>query len=592
MRLSTKHSDQQVVARTDFSGGLNTSLAIEMIADNELADCSNMDVDQSTKLLKTISGAKTVLKPSFVIKYVIHDKINFAWLLVDTNRQVYRSDLTTVSAQIGKLNGTLAPKYTEWENGVLVVSGSLLQYFDGTTFKEINPTIEHDKAYWTEFTAKKWATSTAYAVDNVVTNSETYYRCTKAHTSDTSFTAANWQTLTSKDEWVQAMTYSQNDYVTYSSKIYYCTTAHTSATKPTVCEDVYIRAGRVLISYDDIIKYSGIGDEENWTDDSNDASTSKFVEAGYKDGGKIIAMTSLSNAVIVVKDNNRVYKISGEFPNWSVSEISRNADCRSRMSCCAVVDNTVMLGQNRLQIIQTTDQYGDMKIINTGEKVERELLRLPDDAKCIFVPPLNQVWLIGDDGFVLVYDLTFSSFYKRQFNSNVIDVISVNENVFIVKSDRISVLTAYYMKDDDESLKWSFKAKRLMTHNELLMKRVQISITPHFDSYVIGDIVTGAIINSLPMPDYLTRVQGNHAPLYHNRTLIYKTKSKGYVVAVGDIVYKDSTPIYHNTQPVWTMRNIMSDKRCVCRNKRIDIKGNGIGGAFVLNSIAIDVVEV
>ena len=50
---------------------------------------------------------------------------------------------------------------------------------------------------------------------------------------------------------------------------------------------VYIRAGRVLVTDDNTVRYSGVGDEENWTEDTGDDSSSKFVEAGYKDGGKL-----------------------------------------------------------------------------------------------------------------------------------------------------------------------------------------------------------------------------------------------------------------------------------------------------------------
>lgn len=592
MRLSSEHSGQQVVTRDDFSGGINNSVAIEMIADNELADCVNMDVDQSTKLLKTVSGAKTVYKPPFTIKYAMYDKINAVWLLVSTDRNIYKSDLNSVSASLGVLNGTESPKYTEWEDGILIASGSLLQYYNGTTFYEINPTLTHDIAYWTAFTATAWAASTAYSIGNVVTNAGSYYKCTTAHTSGTSFVSTNWQLLTSKGAWAQATDYSKYDYVTYSGSMYYCSTAHTSATKPTVCEAVYIRAGRVLISYDDIIKYSGVGDEENWTEDSNDASTSKFVEAGYKDGGKIIGMTSLSNSMIIFKSNNRVYKLSGEYPNWSISEISRNVDCRSRLSFCSVVDNTVILGKNRLQIITTTDEYGDMKVINVGQKIANDIASLPDSVRVVFVPPLNQVWFIADDGYVIIYDLAFSSFYKRQFNSPVVDVVSVNESVYVIKTDRISVLSAYDFIDDDRALSWSFKAHRMMAHNDLLLKRVQVSITPRFEQYCDNRIWVGGYVTSLPMPYYMLKLWHNKASIYHNKLNLKTGRKLSGIYAAGDLVYHNPEPIYKNHTRLWSVRDITNDNRCVFRNKKIDIRGYGSNGAYVLNSIAMDIVEV
>lgn len=508
MLLSTKHANQQVAMRADFSGGLNTSSAIEMIADNELADCVNMDVDQSTKLLKTVSGTDTVYQPGYQIAHAIYDKINGVFLLVDTNRNVYRSDLKTSSDPLGKLNGTLVPKYTEWEDGVLIAAGGSLQYYNGTALTTI----------------------------------------TKSETS------------------------------TY--------------TPPTDANGVYIRSGRVLIDHQNEIAYSGVGDETNWAQDDNDASSSKFLETGYKDGGKIIGMTSLSNSIIVLKSNNRVYKVSGEYPNWTVSEISRNVDCRSRLSFCAVVDNTVILGKNRLQIITTTDEYGDMKVINVGNKIGSEIASLPDSTKVVFVPPLNQVWLIGDAGYVLIYDLAFSSFYKRQFNSPVIDVISVNEDVYVIKADRVSALSTYKFTDDGKALTWSFKAHRMVAHNDLLLKRVQLAITPHFEQFCDGRIWVGGLETQLPMPFYMLKVWHNRASVYHNKINLKTGRNLKGTYASGDLVYRNPEPIYHNRSKVWTVRDITSDKRCVFRGKKIDIRGYGSNGSFILNSINMDIAEV
>lgn len=507
MRLSAKHANQQIISRADFSGGLNTSSAVEMIADNELADCVNMDVDQSTKLLKTTGGTETVYKPNYIIMHAIYDKINKCFLLVDDKRNVYRSDLQTTSNSLGTLNGTIAPKYTEWEDGVLIAAGGALQYYNGKTLTTI----------------------------------------TKSETS------------------------------TYDP--------------PTDAEGVYIRAGRVLIDHQNEIVYSGIGDETQWSQDNNDPSKSKFIETGYKDGGTIIGMTSLSNSIIVIKSNNRIYKVSGEYPNWAISEISRNVDCRNRLAFCAVVDNTVILGKNRLQIITTTDEYGDMKVINVGEKIATDIARLPDDVKVVFVPPLNQVWIIADDGLVFVYDLTFSSFYKRQFNSPVIDVISINEQVYVVKSDRVSILSPYHFADDDHDLAWGFRAKRMMGENDILVKRVQLSITPRFDVLCAAHVWVGAYIIDFPMPLYLMKLWHNRARLFHNKIKLYSLSHRNKLLSSGDYVYQNPEILYHNKTKLLSTKDLLIDNCCVVRGKRIEIRGRG-NGAFILNSINMDIAEV
>ena len=74
----------------------------------------------------------------------------------------------------------------------------------------------------------------------------------------------------------------------------------TLTSSPDTCRGVYIRSGRVVVFTANEVHYSAVGDETNWTEDSNDAASSVWVEAGYKDGGQFIGMASLSADIIIV----------------------------------------------------------------------------------------------------------------------------------------------------------------------------------------------------------------------------------------------------------------------------------------------------
>ena len=52
MNLSAKHQ-QNVVTYGDFTGGLNTTTVPEMIAENQMADCVNMEFNRTTGALQT-----------------------------------------------------------------------------------------------------------------------------------------------------------------------------------------------------------------------------------------------------------------------------------------------------------------------------------------------------------------------------------------------------------------------------------------------------------------------------------------------------------------------------------------------------------
>jgi len=93
MRISTKHSNQQIVEYRDFSGGLNTSNASEMIAPNELAKAINVEIDKSTGLLKTVPGTKTLYENKDKdFTDIFYDKINDVFIVCDSDKNIYGWD--------------------------------------------------------------------------------------------------------------------------------------------------------------------------------------------------------------------------------------------------------------------------------------------------------------------------------------------------------------------------------------------------------------------------------------------------------------------------------------------------------------------
>lgn len=138
MKLSSKHGNERTIEFNSFAGGLHTSTAQEMIAENELAACMNMEACSSTGLLKVVDGCERVFTPpsGVTLQAVIYDKINSVFLVVDTAHKVYTitlaADKPVLSAAIGTLTGTLFPVYIAWENGIILASGGQLQYWNGT----------------------------------------------------------------------------------------------------------------------------------------------------------------------------------------------------------------------------------------------------------------------------------------------------------------------------------------------------------------------------------------------------------------------------------------------------------------------------
>lgn len=329
---------------------------------------------------------------------------------------------------------------------------------------------------------------------------------------------------------------------------------------------VYVRAGRVLVTDENNVRYSGVGDETNWTEETNDDSSSKFVEAGYKDGGKLIGMINLSSDILLIKDNRRLYRLSGEYPNWQINEVSRNADISGRMSYCAVADSVFILGRNSVQNIQTTADYGDMKLQNVSELITNDIQNLPPNTLLRYVPPLSQIWAISGKS-VLMFDLVTNSWYKREFNSPVIDVISIGSDVLIIKQDRISKLDETSFEDAEATLRWKLQTQRLISPHDFFLKRVQAIMLLHNYLFGEGQFRIGAVVMALP---------GQHRLLYPPYLFIFENLE----------------PIYENEQPIFSCPTMITEKRNVYRSKFLDIAGYGSIGCITFSSIILDVAEV
>lgn len=368
---------------------------------------------------------------------------------------------------------------------------------------------------------------------------------------------------------------------------------------PKASTAVYIAAGRVLVNdftsgNESNIYWSSTGDETTWKDDTNDASSGKWLEVGYKDGGKIIAFVPMSSYIIVVKDNRHVYRVTGYFPNWSVDDVSRNVDCTSRLGFYAEGTSVYLFGAGRMQYLDTSQFYGDIKAADVGAKVSSKLQQVDNNPRMIYVAPLNQVWIPLVERYVLVYDCTAKTFYQRRFNRvGIVDVSCVGTDIYILRPDCICRVTSKYGYDDGVKMMWRFASRKMVSSHDFLLKRASVEITPWIETLMEGNFKAGGIMLPLPTPYTSYKIYGNKTPIYHNRHHICGENQREYLLyESGPEIYENYEPIYHNYEPIFHVSSVGLGERCVYRNKTIGVSGSGEGCCFILNSIHLDIAEV
>lgn len=359
-------------------------------------------------------------------------------------------------------------------------------------------------------------------------------------------------------------------------------------------DDVFVKSARVIIYSGTRIFYSRVGDERDWHFDNNRENAAKFVEVGYKDGGNFIGLASLSNNILAIKNNRHCYRLSGEYPELQVDEFAKEIECGGRMSYCIVGDEVFVLNRNKAHMIQNS-LYGNVKPEDIAAQVTSEIHRLPPNSKVRYLAPLYQVWCIGRDGYVLIYDIRFKAWFKRKFNAEVIDVFNVGDEVFVVKADRISKLDKGTFKDNGEWLSWKFLAQRMVSHHDYLLKRTKISVTMLNSERYNGQIFCGKVVLPLPIPNREMKIFENDSPIFFNKTKVDgRGRIRGHLLPQppNDKIFWNEENLIDNRHKIFANNTFEIQSKNYFRSHYLDVGGHGTGGRFILQSIVMDIAEV
>lgn len=506
MRLSTKHPNQQRVAYTDFSGGLNTTSAVEALAQNELAVAINVCLDKSTGLLRTVDGTDTLLSDGTKeFDCLMCDPSDNTILVTDLDGNVYKVGNTLT--KIGDLTGTNHASYATWKDGLVIASGGKLQYFHGSTLETISES-------------------------------------------------------------------------------------------PEACNGVFVRDGRVWTWHDDRIVLSGVGDEHSWTHDNNNASSSQYVDIGYKDRGNIKGIVALSSDVVVFKDNGHAYHLMGQYPDWQVKSIGRQIGIKSYGSCLSVGNSVLVLGDGKIQQVSVTDDYGEMSATDISRKVKTEVSNMAANVRMRYVSGREEVWFLEEvaqdaPGEFLVLDVARGAFFHRRYNSVARDVCTMNEETYILKEHGLCKISSdNKMEDGGIPMEWKFALYAMPSYNQSLLKRAFVDTTPYFDTYCDQRFKIGDVLLYGSLPETAKSIWHNYAYVCGSKRYICDPWTTLVLTDTAEEIYNNDEYIWKKRAYVRPIRSYRAETRCVDRRRTIPVKGRGRGGVVIFNQIALDFAEV
>ncbi len=223
---------------------------------------------------------------------------------------------------------------------------------------------------------------------------------------------------------------------------------------PANCKLVFVRENRVgVVTRDDRIIFSVLGDCEDWTEDDTTDDSAKWLDVGYKDGMKIDAVLPLSKDLIIFKspegepDKGTIYRLTGEYPDWQVVEVAHNTGTFSQQSVCAVNNDIIYATVAGIATLSTVTQYGEVKTAWPDRKVSNALTHeLSSTARLFNVPVKQQVWVIPkiSSKKIWIYDYARGIWTTFEFPALIDYVAGVDNQLFLfIGKDVYEVIDGY-----------------------------------------------------------------------------------------------------------------------------------------------------
>lgn len=354
---------------------------------------------------------------------------------------------------------------------------------------------------------------------------------------------------------------------------------------PSNCRMVFTRDGRVgVVDGTDTLKFSAVGDCENWTHDPYDESSAQYIEIGYKDGMNIDAVVPLSRDLMVFKspdnepDKGTIFRFTGDTANftWAVLEAAHNTGTFSSKSIQAVGNDVYYITVSGVASLSAVTSYGEIQAQWPDRKVIPALVPLLDDtAKLWNVPVKQQLWILPEKSAkeIWVLDYRAGIWTTLKFPKTIIYATGVDNALYVFTNRDIYRVEDGFSVDNIRNDNGTFTKSAIEAKMRMgtLIAGKQLLIKGVFASF---GLLPGCEAE-LWLGKFCMRFSGGGSPDY-----IYDPPNDTQKAS------EDTDPLYQ------TGGTLTSRRQCIVRDWAITPEVKITGGCCSLSTIGLETVEV
>lgn len=252
-----------------------------------------------------------------------------------------------------------------------------------------------------------------------------------------------------------------------------------------LCDNVFERFGRLVTTHrgDDNLYYSATGDAKSkdaWTDNSNDDSSSKWLEVGYKDDGDIITCKPMANDLLVFKTNGRIYSVSGEYPAWNVSQVGEKSYAEDIQKSIEIVgDSVAFITRNGIRSVDTVQTYGNFTMNEIGYKFNKSLTANISNPMCWNAVSKRQLIIrpsSSNKKLLFIYQYNMMAGYELEFPFDIDDMAETSNGIIILSGNALYRWSFEYSTDNGHPIKTKLVTRRLTTAVAFYTRKYDIQI--------------------------------------------------------------------------------------------------------------------
>lgn len=252
-----------------------------------------------------------------------------------------------------------------------------------------------------------------------------------------------------------------------------------------LCDNVFERFGRLVTTHrgDDNLYYSATGDAKSkdaWTDNSNDDSSSKWLEVGYKDDGDIITCKPMANDLLVFKTNGRIYSVSGEYPAWNVSQVGEKSYAEDIQKSIEIVgDSVAFITRNGIRSVDTVQTYGNFTMNEIGYKFNKSLTANISNPMCWNAVSKRQLIIrpsSSNKKLLFIYQYNMMAGYELVFPFDIDDMAETSNGIIILSGNALYRWSFEYATDNGQPIKTKLVTRRLTTAVAFYTRKYDIQI--------------------------------------------------------------------------------------------------------------------